>query len=142
MLSGRFANRKFESISCRLSRFRYDQGVPSRSPIVATCFFLSTAAFGQPASASIRATVRTMAGPPAAGATVLVHFLERNVDQTIGAGSDGTVGIGNLIPGHYQLTASKQGFASSSASAVEVAPGQALDLTLTLGPEASPGGFL
>jgi hypothetical protein len=109
---------------------------------VATCFFLSTAAFGQPASAGIRATVRTMAGPPAAGATVLVHSLERNVDQTIGAGSDGTVGIGNLIPGHYQLTASKQGFASSSASAVEVAPGQALDLTLTLGPEASPGGFL
>jgi Putative beta-barrel porin-2, OmpL-like. bbp2/Carboxypeptidase regulatory-like domain len=102
----------------------------------------SSAAFGQSTSASIRASVRTMEGPPAAGATVLVHSLERNVDRTIAAAADGTLRIESLHPGHYQLTATKQGFANSSVSAVELAPGQALDLTLTLGPEALSGGFL
>ncbi len=55
------------------------------------------------------------------------------MDQSITAGPDGTSGIGNLTPSHYQLTATQPGFANSSVSAVELAPGQALDLTLTLG---------
>ena len=67
-------------------------------------------AFGQSAPASLRVTVRTTEGMPAAGATVLVHYVEGKVDQTITAGPDGTFGIGNLTPGHYQLTATPAGF--------------------------------
>lgn len=64
------------------------------------------------------------------------------MDQSITAGPDGTSGIGNLTPGHYQLTATQPGFANSSVPAVELAPGQALDLTLTLGLNALQNGFM
>jgi len=83
-----------------------------------------------------------MEGKPAAGATVLLHYVEGKVDQTITAGPDGTSSVGNLTPGHYQLTATQQGFANSSVSAMELASGQALDLTLTLGPNALQNGFM
>jgi hypothetical protein len=79
---------------------------------------------------------------PAAGDTVLVHYVDGKADQTITAGPDGTSGFGNLTPGHYQLTATQQGFANSSVSAVELTPGQALDLTLTLGLNALQKGFM
>lgn len=55
---------------------------------------------------------------------------------------DGTFEIANLAPGHYELTADKEGFASSSAIPVDLSPGQTLDLTLTLGPSPPPSGFL
>jgi len=73
---------------------------------------------------------------------VLVHNVEANADRTISAGSDGTFGIGNLAPGRYQLTASKEGFANSTVIAVELAPGQALELPLTLGLPTQRGGFV
>jgi hypothetical protein len=98
--------------------------------------------YGQSAPASLHGAVRTAAGVPAAQATVLVHYVGENADRTIAAGPDGTFGIGDLAPGHYQLTAGKEGFANSSATAVELAPGQALDLTLTLGLPMPQGGFL
>ncbi len=62
-------------------------------------------------------------------------------DQTAIAGPDGTFTISNLTPGHYQLTASQRGFANSSVAAVQLASGQALELSLTLGPPVEPGGF-
>jgi hypothetical protein len=109
-------------------------------PIFALFPFVS--AHGQSTSASLHGAVMTAAGLPAAGATILVHHVEGNVDQTIAAGPSGNYGIGNLTPGHYQLTASKEGFANASVTAVELAPGQAFDVTLTLGPHAQQGGFL
>ncbi len=96
----------------------------------------------QSTTASLRGTVKTAEGLPATGATVRVHRIEGNFDQTIAAGPDGIFAIGNLAPGHYQLTAAKEGFANSSATDVELAPGQALDLTFTLGLPAPQGGFL
>jgi hypothetical protein len=130
-------------------RIRYDQSVSSRFTTVPACWFIPSivilacvSAFGQSASASLRVTVRTAAGMPVGGSKVLLHSVEGNADQTVTAGPDGTFGIGNLAPGHYQLTATKPGFANSSVSAVELTPGQALDLTLTLGPNALQDGFL
>jgi Putative beta-barrel porin-2, OmpL-like. bbp2/Carboxypeptidase regulatory-like domain len=85
------------------------------------------------------------AGMPAAGAAVLVHPSEGNIgntDQTIATGPDGTFAIANLAPGRYQLSVSKQGFAKSSDTAVELAPGQALELNLTLGLPTHEGGLM
>jgi Putative beta-barrel porin-2, OmpL-like. bbp2/Carboxypeptidase regulatory-like domain len=110
---------------------------------VAIFSLLSTAGMrAQSVSSSLHGAVRTLAGAPASGATVVVRYVEGNVDRTVVAASDGTFGVANLTPGHYQLTASKDGFTNSSVTAVELASGQALDLTLTLGPPAQPGGFL
>jgi hypothetical protein len=97
---------------------------------------------GQSTSATLRGTVKTTGGLPAAGASVLLHDAERNSDRTIAVGADGSFEIGNLAPGHYQLTATKQGFVNSSATAVDPDKGETLDLTLTLGPPAPPGGLL
>src|SRR5580704_16407058 len=108
-------------------------------PILVVLRFAS--AQGQPTFASLHGTVKTPAGIPANGTTVLVHNNDENSDRTATAAADGTFAVGSLTPGHYQLTARRQGFADSSATAVELAPGQALDLSLTLGPAAPPGAF-
>ena len=118
-----------------------------RSWLPLTLFALAAliAANGQAPSAGLRGIVKTGAGSPAAGATILVHHVEGNADQSVIAGADGRFAAANLAAGHYQLTASQQGFANSTVTAVELAPGQNLDLTLTLGaraqPVAQPGGF-
>src|SRR6516165_4790505 len=96
----------------------------------------------QSTSAALRGTVRTLEGRPGSGAAVLIHDAGQDVDQTIAAGPDGGFQIGNLTPGHYQLTATKAGFVNSSATSVELAAGQTRDLTLTLGPAARPKGLL
>jgi putative OmpL-like beta-barrel porin-2/carboxypeptidase family protein len=93
-------------------------------------------------SASLHGSVKTAAGEPAAGAKIVVHPAEGGDDLTIVAGPDGAFAFGSLSPGHYQLTTSKEGFANSAVTAVELAPGQVLDVTLTLGLPAPQGGFL
>lgn len=123
--------------------------VCSRSAIAPVWFALAVFALlppvhahGQSTSASLRGAVRTAAGLPVTGASVLLRQTESGGARTIVAGPGGTFAVENLTPGHYQLTAVKEGFANSSAIAVELAPGQALDLTLTLGLPSRQAGFL
>ena len=97
---------------------------------------------GQDGGGDLRGVVRTPAGVAAGGAAVSVHRVEDNVDQSVVAGADGTFRIGDARPGHYQLTAAKDGFSKSATTAVELGPGQSLDLVLTLGLPVKPGGFL
>jgi hypothetical protein len=92
-------------------------------------------------SAGLHCVVQTTAGSPSAGASILVHNIEKNADQTAIAGPDGTFTITNLTPGQYQVTASQRGFANSPVTAVRLASGQALALSLTLGLPVEPGGF-
>ena len=94
----------------------------------------------QPASADLRVTVVSADGMPAAGATVLIHNAEGTLDRSVRAGADGILRIENLLPGRYQVTASKAGFAISSA-AIELAPGQSLSITVTLGGATPQEGF-
>ena len=114
-----------------------------RSWLPLTLFALAAliAANGQAPSTGLRGIVKTGAGSPAAGATILVHHVEGNADQSVIAGADGRFAAANLAAGHYQLTASQQGFANSTVTAVELAPGQNLDLTLTLGARVQARGF-
>jgi hypothetical protein len=104
-------------------------------------FTAFASAHGQSASGSLHGVVRMAPGQPSVGATVLVHRVEGNADKTVTAAPDGTFSIADLAPGHYQLTATKRGFANSSVTSVELAAGEALDLALTLGVAAPPGGF-
>jgi hypothetical protein len=96
----------------------------------------------QSPSASIHGTVKTDAGLPVAGAKVVVHNPERNLDRPAPAGADGTFTAANLPSGHYQLTASKAGFANSSTTSVEVALGETVEITLTLGASTPAAGFV
>jgi len=112
--------------------------------LVVGLFTLSTFIFGQVEStpASLHGSVRTAGGQPATGAEVIVHYAEGHLDQTVATSADGTFAIGNLKPGHYSLVAHKEGFGDSSATAMELAPGQDLVLTLTLALSAPQGGLL
>lgn len=116
--------------------------------MMAVCFAFPLFAFlplasanGQFASASLRGSVKAATGAASAGAKVVVRG-EDHVEQTVSTSPDGNFAITNLPPGHYQVTASKEGFASSSRAVVELAPGQALDLNLMLGPPGQAGGLL
>ena len=66
-------------------------------------------------------------------AQVVLHSVEDNRDRKFVTDSDGNFSIGDLKPGHYELVARKTGVPSSSTTAVELAAGQVLTLSLTLG---------
>jgi hypothetical protein len=84
-------------------------------------------------SSTIQGITRASAGMPLAQANVLVHSVDENTDRTVISGSDGAFLVEDLKPGHYQLTAQKQGFASSPATPVELAAGQSVHQDITLG---------
>src|SRR5258706_9923167 len=75
---------------------------------------------------------RAHGGAPLSEAKVNLHSVERNTDRTVVSGNDGAFAIGNIAPGRYQLTASKDGLASTPLTAVELGAGQNVRLDLTL----------
>jgi hypothetical protein len=114
-------------------------------------------------TANLRGTTRGPGGQPVAGAQVVAHTLEggsadrtgasvsagvsaANVsaaaaDRTVTSGSDGSFTIDDLKPGRYRLVASKDGFANSPESTLEVAAGQSAQADITLG-ELPKVGFM
>ena len=113
--SGEFARMK---IVCSRSAI-----APVWLALVVVALLAAVHAHGQSTSASLHGAVRTAAGLPVTGASLLLQHIESGGGRTIVAGPDGTFALGNLTPGLYQLTAVKEGFANSSAIAVELAPG-------------------
>ena len=109
-------------------------------PLLALLPFAS--ANGQVATARLHGTVKAATGAAAGGAKVLIRRVEDHLDQTVSTSPDGSFAIASLPPGHYQVTASQEGFASSSIAEVELAPAEARDLDLTLGLAIQAGGFL
>ena len=97
--------------------------------------------FANAQTAGLGGLVQTPRGDAAPGATVLVRHTEANSEQTVTSGADGSFRLESLPAGHYQLIASKESFFSSSIAAVELAAGQTLRLTLTLGAPIESYGF-
>jgi hypothetical protein len=91
----------------------------SPATILSACFMLRMAQ-AQSTFGDRRGTTRDPAGLLQPQAAVNVHSLEENTDRKAGSGGDGSFAIENLKPGHYQLTATKEGFKSSSAVDVEL----------------------
>ena len=87
-------------------------------------------AFSQSTFGDIRGTTRDQADAPLGSASVLVHSVDENTDRTVISGDDGSFVVENVKPGHYQLTATKQGFATSSAVALELSARQSLRVDL------------
>ena len=94
-------------------------------------------AFGQSTFGEIRGVTENRSGLPLPEVQVVFHSVEEDTDRTVVSGADGTFAFENLKPGHYQLTARKEGFGSSPAATVELAAGQSLHNDITL---ASPNG--
>jgi hypothetical protein len=84
----------------------------------------------------LRGVTRDPSGLPLPGAAVTVHSLDENTDRKRQSGEDGAFLMENLKAGHYQLTASKQGFRDSAPVTVELSARQSLRVDLALALES------
>jgi len=87
----------------------------------------------------IRGITRDPKGLPLAAATVVLHASDGSSDRTCTSGADGAFALSDLKPGHYQVTAAKEGFAPSSPAPVEIASAQMFNLDLSVTGEAPSG---
>jgi hypothetical protein len=71
---------------------------------------------------------------PLANAHVRLHCLDEDGDRSVDSGVDGTFLIAGLKPGRYQLSATKEGFASSSLTAFDLTASQRFNMDVSLGP--------
>jgi hypothetical protein len=112
--------------------------------VLAACLAIQTAsilfasvAYGEPVSGALQGVTLRADNRPLAQVVVIVHSLGDNVDRAVISNLDGTFTIGDLKPGHYQLTATKPGFGTSQVTYVVVAPGDDLRFDLKLGETAT-----
>jgi hypothetical protein len=89
--------------------------------------------------AQVHGLILDPGGSPVAGAKVFAHNFPENTDRSFVSGADGSFVIDNLNPGHYQLKATKPGFADSTIQETDLTAGQDLTVNLTLHPNP---GFL
>jgi hypothetical protein len=69
----------------------------------------------------LRGMTRNPSGLPLPAVKVTVHGANGSDDKTTVSGADGGFSLGDLKPGHYEVTADKEGFAPSPAVPVEIA---------------------
>ena len=99
--------------------------------LVSACLMLPLAQ-AQSTFGDLLGITRDRGGQPVPGAAVTVHSLDENTDQKLTSGNDGSFRMNNLKSGHYQLTAAKAGFQSSSVIDVELSARQSLRVDITL----------
>jgi hypothetical protein len=102
--------------------------------ILSACFVLQVS--GQSTFGDLRGVTRDPSGLPLPGASVTVHSLDENTDRKVTSSEDGGFLVENLKPGHYQLSASREGFRDSSAVEIELSARQSLRIDLTVALES------
>lgn len=83
------------------------------------CILETRVAIGQGATASITGTVVDPQGLPIPGATLALTNLDTNGIRSATTNEDGQYVFAVIVPGHYSLAGSKEGFATVRASAFE-----------------------
>ena len=109
--------------------------VARTSAVMAFMAISAAAMWGQTAGAgAISGTVKDPAGAVVPGAGVTVHNTDTDVDRGLTSNEAGIYSAAFLQPGHYDVTVSKAGFATSVRKAMELQVGQTLaaDFTLTV----------
>lgn len=104
-------------------------------PLILIALFAGTGLFGQDARARIAGKVVDQSGAPIPHATIAVTELSTGVTLSDTTQDSGSYELLYLIPGHYKMTVSAQGFKSYERTDVElrVADRLTLDVTLTVG---------
>ena len=104
----------------------------------ATAELLGSDAYAQSTLGVLRGVTRDPGGLVCLpNAQVTVRSLDEDGVRSVQSGADGAFVVPDLKPGRYQITARKQGFASSSVTTVELAAGQSLAVDVPLGQSAS-----
>ncbi len=81
---------------------------------------------------SIRGTTQDQTGAAVPQAAMMLHNVDENTDLATLSDGSGSYLFENLKPGHYRVTAAKDGFANSIAGSVELAARQDIRLDLKL----------
>jgi hypothetical protein len=105
-----------------------------RNVTLATILFaclIPPVALGQSTFGDLRGVVRDPSGLPIPGAAVTVHSFDENSDRKVVTGTDGGYVVANLKPGHYQLSAVKEGFRTSEMD-VNLSARQSLHVDVNL----------
>src|SRR5690242_15323360 len=89
-----------------------------RNVVLVLCIWCASPAFGQSIFGSIVGAVQDPSGAAAVGAEVTARDVDTGFSASTTAGADGLFEFPDLKPGHYLVTASKQGFADSAAADV------------------------
>ena len=95
--------------------------------------FPSLAAYGEPAPGVLHGTTLDSSGLAVPQAEVTVHSMTGKTNLTVTSDGRGSFVIGSLLPGKYQLTATKPGFSVSQVTYVALAAGDDLSFDLRLG---------
>ena len=98
----------------------------------------AAAVFGQEFRGTINGSVSDPNGAAVAGATVVIRNKATNVASTVTTNSEGSYSVPFLTPGEYKITATGDGFKTSSRDSVTVAVDDRLtvDFTLEIGTSA------
>ncbi len=88
--------------------------------------------YAQSTFGDIRGTVRDPQGLPVVQAVVTLRNLDENTTRTVTSDSDGGFLLENLKPGHYQVSATKEGFAATPQTVVELTARQSARVELSL----------
>ncbi len=106
------------------------------------CFALSSALLiwivplqAQVSTGAINGTVQDPSGAVIPGATVVLHNEATNVDRTVTSSDTGYYAFLDILPGQYDLVATKQGFAANEKKGITIAVNQTAtyNFTLTVG---------
>jgi hypothetical protein len=95
-------------------------------------------AHAEPASAILHGTTQDARGLVMPQVQITIHSVDDNADQVVVSDWHGDFVVGTLKPGHYQLVATKSGFASSQVTYLAVAAGDDLRFDLRL--SGTPAG--
>src|SRR5947207_6108271 len=120
------------SFYSRIERFRF------LTPLVVLLFALSLIALPAHAQTTSGNLVGTVSDPSGAGvpaATVEATNVETNVSSSTKTNDRGEYRIGNLLVGHYNLTATAPGFATAKVADIQVQLNatQTANMTLQVG---------
>jgi hypothetical protein len=100
--------------------------------LLALCGLFSVRVEAQSTFGSVRGSTMDQTGAALPGAQVTLHNLDQNADTMAVSDAEGDFLFENLKPGHYKLTAVKEGFANGVVDQIELAARQDLRLDVKL----------
>jgi hypothetical protein len=81
---------------------------------------------------TVRGTSLDQSGAALPGAVITLHNVDENSNLSVVSDNSGNFSFENLKPGHYTVTAAKEGFARASVSQLELTARQTLRVDVTL----------
>ena len=108
-------------------------GVVFSTAILFVIQLCGSVAYADPAPGVLHGTTLDASGLVLSQVKVTVHSISENVDRVVTSDARGGFLVASLTPGRYQLTASKDGFASSQVTYLALAAGDDLAFDMHLG---------